>query len=827
MSPKTKTVSSKPVKSRKNRTAHTVAKFILLVVKFIIIVLVALSSAAAGIAGGALLAWINRAEPITPDQLILSGYTSYVYDSEGNIIIPLQGSKNREQIDYKDIPQDLKDALVAIEDKRFYDHFGVDLKRTSAAVLNFVKSGGSTGGAGGSTITQQVVKNLTGKDRRSVERKVQEWWTAMHLERNLGKDQILNTYMNLIYMGENCYGVQAASKTYFNKNVSDLSLAECASLAGITNLPGKYDPFTTKGRENNIERQKIILKEMLEQEYISQKEYDEAIEEELKFADSNKRDENFTSNQSYFIDQVVYDVKKDLMAKGYSEELAIKTIYNDGIKIYTTQDTKIQKAMDEVFLDENKYFSRINKKTTLSPQAAMVIIDPWTGHVKALYGGAGKKTGAPLNLASSSLMKRTPGSTFKPITVYGPAVNEGLITAATIVDDSPAYMQGENKPAYPMNYDRKYSGLMSIRDAITDSVNVVAAKVWRDYVGPTHNYLNLQYLKKVNINRDNEKYVSVALGAPYDGVNPLQMAAAYVPFVNKGLYLEPITYTKVLDMKGNVLLEKESKTNVVYGEAAAYVMVDMLRDVVRDGTAATYGKVLGGKMPSAGKTGTTSNNYDKWFVGFTPYYVGSVWYGYGKNITLLSTEYDRAQRIWHDVMDKVHKELPIKDFVEPEGIVRRTICKYSGKIATDLCAKDPRGSAVRSEIFIKGTEPFEDDLCKVHVKATVCKDSKDTKGRNLFAGDYCPYESLIEKVFIKRPVPYVPLKPDEKSPADIIYELPEGEYCNIHGPETNELRDDTLFSNWPPFNRDIDSKDPDSSDSGNISEDSEDSEDSE
>lgn len=801
MSPKTKAASSKPVKSSKNRKAGTVVKFIGLVFKIIFIILVSISSAVAGIAGGALLAWIKRAEPITPEQLILSGYTSYVYDCDGNIIIPLQGSKNREPVDFKDIPQDLKDALVAIEDKRFYDHFGVDIRRTLSAILNFIKSGGSTGGAGGSTITQQVVKNLTGKDRRSVERKVQEWWTAMHLERNLSKEQILNTYMNLIYMGENCYGVQAAAKTYFNKDVKDLTLAECASLAGITNLPGRYDPFTTKGRENNIERQRIILKEMLDQGYISQKEYDEAINEELQFADSNKRDENITSNQSYFIDQVVYDVKKDLMAKGYPEELAIKTIYNDGIKIYTTQDTKIQKAMDEVFLNEEEYFKRVNPNTTLPPQAAMIIIDPWTGHIKAMYGGAGKKIGAPLNLASSPLMQRTPGSTFKPISVYGPAINEGLITAATVIDDSPTYMQGEDKPAYPLNFDRKYSGLMTIRDAITDSINVVAAKVWRDYVGPTSNYLNLQYLKKVNINRDNEKYAALALGAPYEGVNPLQMAAAYVPFVNKGLYLEPITYTKVLDMKGNVLLEKESKSNVVYSEAAAYVMVDMLKDVVRDGTAATYGKVLGGKMPSAGKTGTTSNNYDKWFVGFTPYYVGSVWYGYGQNVALVSAEYNRAQRIWHDVMDKIHKDLPVKDFAEPEGIVRKTICKYSGKIATDTCAKDPRGSAVRKEIFIKGTEPFDDDECDVHVRAAVCKDCKDEQGRNLLAGEYCPFESIEEKVFIKRPVPYVPLKPGEKAPADIVYELPEGKYCNIHGPETSELRDNTIFYNWMPFSR--------------------------
>lgn len=793
MNSKTKTVSNGAAKSNKKKQFRSAFKVTLLVIKILLILGIIISCIVGGILSGMVFAYVRTAEEITPEQLTLKGFTTHVYDSAGNVIMPLRGAQNREMVDYKDIPQDLKDAFVAIEDKRFREHSGIDLRRIFGAVINFFKPGASP--HGGSTITQQVVKNLTGNDQRSVKRKVQEWWIAMDLERNLSKDQILELYMNLIYMGQNCYGVQSASKTYFNKDVSKLSLAESASLAGITNWPAKYDPFTKKGKENNIERQKTILEEMLNQGYITQKEYDEAINQELVFADFNKRSAEVTSNQPYFVDQVIRDIKKDLMEKGYSEELAIKTIYNNGLDIYTTMDTRIQKAMDEVFQND-KYFSRINKKTSLPPQGAMVIIDPSNGHVVALYGGAGKKVGMPLNRASDPQVKRQPGSTFKPIAVYGPAVNERLITAATIIDDVPVYMQGVNKGLYPRNYDNRYDGLTSIRTALKKSVNVVAARVWQDYLGKD---LSAEYLKKVDINRDDEKYLSIALGGPREGVNALQMAASYVPFASKGLYYEPITYTKVLDMKGNVLLEKKPKSSIVYDETAAYIVTDMMKGVVSEpgGTAYRRGQLQGGKMPTAGKTGTTSNNYDKWFVGYSPYYVGAVWYGYDKNVTIIKSESNRAQEIWRDVMEKAHEGLKPIDFPEPKGIVKKTVCIYSGKIATDLCAQDPRGSAVRTELFIKGTEPAEEDLCDVHVKARVCKDSKDVYGRNMLVGDYCPFESIVEKVFIQRPVPYVPVKPGDKKPSDLVYELPEGEYCNVHGPDTGYLRDDTLI----PFDK--------------------------
>ncbi|NMB33281.1 MAG: PBP1A family penicillin-binding protein [Clostridium sp.] len=781
MNSKTKTTRTNRQKSNAKRVTGNILRITFRLFKLTFITLALFSCLVGGVLSGMGLAFISTAEELTRDQIMLQGFTTRIYDCNDDEIMTLQGDLNREMVEFKDIPKDLRHAFIAIEDKRFDKHPGIDFIRIGGAVSNFLSPGASL--HGGSTITQQVIKNLTGNDERSVKRKVQEWWIALHLERKLSKDDILELYLNLIYMGQNCYGVQAASHTYFNKDVSELTLAECASLAGITNLPSMYDPFFKKGKENNIKRQKIILKEMLEQGYISQGEYDTAIKEELNFADINANASAFENNQPYFIDQVVIDIKNDLMKMGYSEELAIKTIYNNGLKIYTTMDPQIQKIMDDIFQNE-EYFTKVNKKTSQTPQASMVIMDG-SGYVRALYGGSGKKIGAPLNRASDSRVKRQPGSTFKPIAVYGPALNERKITAATIIDDVPVYFLGKDKSPYPLNVDRVYSGLTTIRTGLRRSVNVVAARVWQEILGPD---LSLDYLDRVGINRDDERYLSIALGGPREGVNTLQMAAAYVPFMSQGIYHEPITYTKVLDMDGNVIIEKKPQTRIVYDEATAYIMVDMMKDVIKAGTA-TDCKIQGGNMPVAGKTGTTGNNFDKWFIGYSPYYVGATWYGYDYNVNIIGAEENRARKIWRDVMEKVHENLEPVDFVEPEeGLVKKRICVYSGKLASELCSKDPRGSAVRVEYFLAGTEPREE--CNVHVMEKVCKDSTDDLGRSLLAGPGCPHESIEERVFIRRPIPYIPTIPGERTPTDIKYELPAGEYCPVHGGANTDDDDD-------------------------------------
>lgn len=727
----------------------------------------------AGLFGGVIAAYIRTADLITSEELMLKGYTTQLFDNNEKVLSPLMTDKNREMVNIQDVPQYLKDAYIAIEDKRFYDHKGVDLKRIASAALTFLKPGASS--HGGSTITQQVIKNITGETERSLKRKIQEQWKAIELEKHLTKDQILDIYMNIIYMGNGCYGVQSASKLYFNKPVNELTLAQCASLAGITNAPSVYDPFTTKGKENFLKRKDIILKEMLSIDAITKAQYEYALTQDLHLAPKRVLS-NSGHIQPYYVDKVVLDVKKALIEKGYSEDIAIKMIYNNGFKIYTTIDAKVQASLDEIYTNMN-YFRKVNYAAKGIPQSAMVILDTRTGQVRGLYGGSGAKPGAVLNRACDPQVKRQPGSTFKPIAVYGPAINERLITAASIFDDVAIHLNGANKPAYPKNYDNTYGGLTSIRDALKRSINVVAAKVWtmkKKFPDISH-----QYLRKVNIDRDDENYVSVALGGLENGVNVMQMAAAYVPFANKGLYYEPITFTKVIDSNGKVILEKNPDSNIVYDEETSSIMTSMLQGVVQPGgTAYPYGQI--GSIPTAGKTGTTSENKDKWFVGYSPYYVGATWYGYDTPTTLTSAEYSRAQQIWHDVMVKAHQGLAPASFGVSSSLIRKNICIYSGKIASSLCSSDPRGNAVREELFIPGTEPDSSSICDVHESHLFCSVHKDAWGRNILAGNDVPPSDVISKVVISRQQPFASVDRDDPYPTDWIYGYWEGEYCPYH-----------------------------------------------
>jgi penicillin-binding protein 1A len=528
--------------------------------------------------------------------------------------------------------------------------------------------------------------------------------------------------MNVINTGHNCYGVQSAAKTYFNKDVKDLDLAECASIAGITNLPCYYDPLGKYGKEPNKKRQELVLKKMFEQKKISQAEYEQAVNEKLKFVQGDTKELTNSSTQSYFVDQVVLDVKRDLMAKGLSEQIALKTIYNNGLKIYTTMDSTTQKAMDEVYNDP-KFFPSLPGKADL-PQSGMVLIDPKTGQIRALYGGNGKKTGNTQNMATQ--IQRAVGSSFKPIAVYGPAKDQKIITAGTVVDDVPLHLDSTNRAKlYPKNQVAgDYRGLTTIRDAIANSVNTVAAQVYM--MNPDVSY---PYLRKVGINRDGEKGVSFSLGGLTTGLSPLQMAGAYIPFDNKGVYVEPTTYTKVVDSKGNTILEKKPKNTIVYSQATSYIMTSMMQSVVQYGTAYPNGIITNGKgqvIPTAGKTGTTSDDWDRWFIGYSPYYVGAVWYGY-KTPTDLSginnlpgwNGVNPSLKIWREVMTRVHKNLDPVAFPDSPNIVRKSICVYSGKLPGALCEKDPRnisgvkGSLKYNEVFISGTEPTE--FCDVHI----------------------------------------------------------------------------------------------------------------
>jgi penicillin-binding protein 1A len=802
-------------KSTSKKRQTPVVKFIITVSKILLVFILALSFALGGVAGGLFLGFIKTAPTIKDEDLQIKILTSFIYDSEGKEIAELTGrdNQNRELVYFDDIPKYLSDAFIAIEDERFLDHPGIDIIRTANAILGYVINLGNPT-HGGSTITQQVVKNITGKTRQSLKRKIQEWYTAIDLEKRYDKWKILEMYMNLIYMGDSNYGVQSASKVYLGKDVKDLSLAECALLSGITNSPNSlYNLSTEKGRINALERQKTILRKMLELGKISQAEYDEALKEEIQFAERDES-EKATNIQSYFVDQVINDVVQDLITeRGMSKEMAQTYVYNYGLKIYTTQDSHLQKVMDEVF-NNDEYFpvadsngNPINKSANTygeHPQAAMVILDAETGQIKAMYGGYGeKKASATLNRATQT--QRQPGSSIKPIAVYAPAIDLGIVTPATVIDDTPVYMMTtgpDRNKRYPNNYDFVYNGLTTVRNGIKASINVVAAKIWRDMLGPDH---SIEYLKKSGIDRENERYLSLVLGGLETGVNPLQMAAAYVPFANKGMYYEPTTYTKVLDSSGRVLLEKTPEYHPVYSEATAFLMANMMREVcLPKNSPYPYGGTASGiinersiGMTVAGKTGTTSENRDKWFVGYTPYYVAAAWYGYDnkvKPIALTRSEYSQAQLIWRDIMSKAHEGKEPKKFEVPSGIVKKRICIYSGKIATDLCAADPRGNATREEYFIKGTAPADSDICTTHVLANVCNDSKDIWDRSFLAGEYCPAESVEQQIFIQRQVPYFPIFPGDPYPTDWKYELPAGEYCTVHGkPESPSILDLPFF----------------------------------
>ncbi|NLZ82565.1 MAG: penicillin-binding protein 1A, partial [Clostridiales bacterium] len=614
-------------------TGKAIVTAILIVISLLFIA----GSAAAGVLGGAVYG-IIKTTPIVDAELFTSmGFNSYIYDADGNIIAELKREENRVWIDYEDIPDMLIDSYVALEDRRFFEHEGIDYRRIGSAVLTYGKKllGADVDVEGGSTITQQLIKNLTKRDDRSVPRKLQEQNQALELEKVLTKEEILTFYLNNIPMGGNFYGVETAANGYFGKDVRDLSLAECASLAGITNFPNKYMPISDENIEANLARTKLTLGLMLEQGKISQSEYDEALSEKIAFKYNPEAGKvTQTSNQSYFVDEVIKKFKYYLMETGnYTEQTALDIIYNNGLHIYTTMDPKVQGVLDTVFNDP-QYFSFENKHSDDKAQGAMVILDK-DGFVRGLYGGRGAKEGSVFNRATQA--ERSPGSSIKPLLVYGPGIDSGKITAATVVDDVKQYLNHEkDSQEWPRNVERVNYGLTTVREGLFRSRNVVATLLLKDHVGLD---TALNYLYELGIDRREEQYLSIAMGGFNKGMTVLNMAAAYTPFANKGVYTDPVFYTEVKDNDGRTIFSLKPERKQVFSQQATFIMDNMLEDVVKRGTAYPHGiikyKDADGKnvtIPSAGKTGTTDANKDKWFCGFSPYYVGVSWYGYDKGV---------------------------------------------------------------------------------------------------------------------------------------------------------------------------------------------------
>jgi penicillin-binding protein 1A len=682
---------------------------------FIIILL-----AGIGVIGGKVLAIIKNTPPLTKDVLTAQKQSSIIYvkDESGQwkSAAVLHGTDNRLWVSIDKIPKNLQNAVVAIEDQRFYkNNLGIDPKRIIGAFVADIKAGGKPV-EGASTITQQLVKNMMLSDEKTLTRKIQEAVLAWEIEQKYSKQQILEAYLNTIYLGGphiNAYGVQAAALSYFGKDVSQLDLAESAMIAGITNNPSLYSPDSSK--EGALCRQHLVLSEMLKQGYITKDEYDNAISEKLVY--QFKKIDLTGYNHKYFIEQVIRDAASSLSKElniSYSE--ATNKIYNGGLRIYSTMDTKIQTDIEQAFANPKLFPVDPSRKDMV--QGAMAIMDWRTGEVKGIVGGRNTNDSSSnvlmgLNRATQSY--RQPGSSIKPLTVYGPALESGL-TAATVVDDVPTTFGSYTPHNYESSY---YHGLVTLREAITDSLNIPAVKV----VNTIGLNTSANYGKKFGLNiTNNDMYLpALALGGLYKGITPLQETAGYAAIANGGMYISPITFTEIKDSQGNVIIDKKPEKHVVLSEQNAYILENMMQDVVDHGTG-TNAQLP--NMPVAGKTGTSEKSGNVWFTGFTPYYVGTVWMGYDEGNNIPVKNYGTSvvggtfpAKLWRTVMESVHENLAPQEFKRPPGIVFVTVCRDSGLLPTDLCRNDPRGDQTYTEMFADGTQPTS--YCTVHVAAKI------------------------------------------------------------------------------------------------------------
>ena len=782
-------------------------KFTVIFAKTLLVCLIAFT-VVGGCAGyGVYKGIVDSAPNIHDIDATPTGYLSTVLDNQGNETATLVASgSNRVYVTIDEIPLDLQHAFVAIEDARFYEHNGIDITGIVRAGITGITSGRFSQGA--STITQQLLKNNVFTDWTSessfadkMERKIQEQYLAIQLEKVEDKDWILENYLNTINLGQNTLGVQAASQRYFNKDVSELTLSECAVIAGITQNPSRYNPVSNP--DANAERRTKVLNNMLDQGYIDQAAYDTAmadnVYDRIQIVDSETASDNINS---YFVDALTEQVIDDLMeVKGYTETQAYKALYEGGLTIYSTQYPSIQQICDEEvnnadnYGSETKYscsyrltiqkadgtYQNYSEQTMLSyyqsknskynidfdskeavdaaieqykadimedgdtivpngesitytmqPQASMTVIDQSTGEVKAIVGGRGDKTAnKTLNRATDT--KRQPGSTFKILSAYAPALDIGGMTLASVQDDAPyTYSNAAHTPVN--NYDKSYRGFTTIREGITYSINIVAVKTLTD-IGVDIGY---EYLQNFGFSTlcDSDRTQALALGGITNGVTNLELTAAYATIANGGTYTKPRFYTKILDHDGNVLIDNTPQTHTVLKETTAWLLTNAMEDVLTNGTGRP---AHFNGMPQAGKSGTTSSDRDALFAGYTPYYTCVVWGGYDDNAELSYTTYPKT--LWKSVMGRIHENLDYKDFDKPDGITTATVCKKSGKLAVaGLCDSDPRGSMVESEYFASGTVPK--DYCDHHVRVTI---DLSTGG---IATDTCPEELRSSNVYI-------------------------------------------------------------------------------
>lgn len=753
-------------------------------IRVLFVSLIALCIAVTCLGVGSFRGVIDTAPDVDDIDIMPLGYATFLYDDAGNQIRKLAApDSNRLPVTLDQIPVDLQHAVVAIEDERFYEHNGIDVKGILRAGMKALTTGDFSEGA--STITQQLLKNnvFTNWTSESTQlerftRKIQEQYLAVQVEKKTDKDTILENYLNTINLGAGSYGVQAAARQYFDKDIWDLNLSECATLAGITQNPTKFNPIINP--DSNRKRRKEVLQHMLDQNYITQDQYDEALADDVYSRIQAAQEKNSSTENTvytYFEDELTDQIINDLMnIKGYTKKQATNLLYSGGLKVYTTQDSKIQNILDEEYADPSNYPDTVQyeldyaltvtdpdgnqvnyskemlqlyfqnedpdfdllfdspedgqtyvdkyKASILAngskvlaervnfapqPQSSMSVIDQHTGYVKALIGGRGEKT-ASLTLNRATDTTRQPGSTFKIVSTYAPALNEKGMTLATTFEDEP-YEYPDGSPVN--NATRSYNGTTTIRTAIQNSINVVAVKCL-EKVTPD---LGLKYLdnfgfttlahgteadKDANGNVWSDANLATALGGITRGVTNVELCASYAAIANGGNYIKPIYYTKILDHNGNVLIENTAAERSVIKESTAFLLTSAMEDVVKQGTGTACQL---DNMPVAGKTGTTEAYNDLWFVGYTPYYTCAVWSGYDNNEKLPDYARNFHKALWKKVMTRIHEGLPSKEFEKPASVEKLSVCEETGLL--------PRaGCPVITEYFDVGTMPTE--YCDQH-----------------------------------------------------------------------------------------------------------------
>lgn len=737
-----KTTAKKNVKGKNGRKTKKMNPKFKMALKILLVIFLLLCVIGAGVIAAMFFGLFGDEFEITKEELTAGSSNTIVLDSENKEIANLNVEEKRKTISLSEMPEYLPKAYIAIEDKRFYSHSGVDLKRTMGAILGAVTGNSSYGG---SSITQQLVKNITNDKQRSgiagVTRKLKEWTKAIQIERMISKDQILELYLNIIFVGgPELHGVELGSLYYFNKNAKDLDLAECAFLAGINNAPNSYNPYDESLDQEKVaklikDRTLTVLSEMKKQGLISNDdEYNAAVakvEAGLKFEKGNTGGESqYSYHTKAAIEQVIEQVMEE---KGLSREFAKKYVEGSGLTIYTTQNSSIQARVEEEFA-KSKYQikgrERNNDGTFKNDhtQAAMVIIDNSTSQVVAVGGELGNNMATGLNRATDAV--RQTGSSMKPLADIAPGLQEKVITAATMYDDKPTVFGGNYQPN---DWTTKYQGVMNIRQCIKVSQNIPMVKIMMELTPKK----SIEYLKKMGITTLNDKEDqtgSLAIGGLSKGITPLEMAGAYAMIANDGVYTTPTFYTKVVDSNGNTVLTPNQQKTRVISEQNAYITRSIVQEPVTSGGTASFCKISG--MDTCAKTGSTDKYKDRWLCGMTPYYTAACWWGFDTPETLTYANgsvysvdgRNPAGQIWSQVMKDIHKDLPNKTFNTPStGLTQAQVCRSTGCLATNTCTD------TYTETFTTDNLPQK---CEGHGTQRICQVS------GKLANEYCPAESV-------------------------------------------------------------------------------------